>query len=243
MNTKIFRSKSNLYGGLLVFVFLMMVTVILASESTYFFGNNEDGARYGGLVYSFFQCGFIIYAIFLLKKLIYSNRLIKVLYILAVLATILSIYVSNPFVKILEGQAQTNVFIFFHVTLLICELLFMRVILKNIFGIKETRSDHIWGAIVVYFLLIMTFSEVYEIITLLDPGLLGGIYVIGFPNYVQCIMFSINSITGVEAIYPQAATLLTKIGNLENLVGSLFLVVILGRLLSYPIDQIRGRSS
>jgi hypothetical protein len=146
--------------------------------------------------------------------------------------------VSNPVLDVLSEEWKPAVFGFFHVCLLVGEILFARVLLIDIFGNKETQTDHIWGAIVVYYLLIMVFSEIYEMICIVYPGLLGEVYIMGFPNYVQIIMFSINAITGMDSLYPDAHPLLFKLGNLENLIGNLFLVVILGRLLSHPIKKI-----
>lgn len=243
MTKQQYHSKSNIYGRLLVFVFLMLVTVIITSESEFIFGNDVDGPKYGGLIYSFFQCGFIVYSIILLKQLGYPKNIIKTLYVLAAIGTFITIYISNPFLNVLPDDSIPAVFTTLHLVLITGEILLMRIILRNIFRTNETHSDHIWGAIVVYFLIIMAFAEIYELVTLWIPGLLGKEFIIGFPNYVQCIMFSINSITGVEAIYPNASKLLNKIGNLENLVGSLFLVVILGRLLSHPLDNIRNGMS
>ncbi|MEM7297421.1 MAG: hypothetical protein AAF391_04045, partial [Bacteroidota bacterium] len=90
----------------------------------------------------------------------------------------------------------------------------------------------------VYFLLILSFAEIFELILLLeDPGLLGVNYEMGYPSYIQALMFSQNSIAGIDSIYPDAHSLMKKIANLENISGNLFLTVILGRLLSVPLKK------
>ena len=115
---------------------------------------------------------------------------------------------------------------------------FCGVILKDIFGSDETHTDHIWGAIVVYFTFVLAFSELYELLCLIEPRLLGKVYAVGYPNYVQCIMFSLNSVAGIDSVYPDSHDLLKKLAAIESVLENLFLVVILGRLLSHPIKKI-----
>jgi len=235
--TAIQRSKSNLFARLLVFVFLMLITVILTSESVFLFGLGERAQRIGGFIYSVFVTGFVIYTIPIMTSLGYSSKVTRLIKLSAIAFFIGALYVSNPLLNIVSEKIQPFMFSFFHLCLLVGQILFSKVILKDIFGNQQTQTDHIWGAIVVYYLIIMMFSEVMEIITLIKPGLLGEVYVMGFPNYIQVIMFSVNCITGMDTLYANAHPLLLKIGNLENMIGNLFLVVILGRLLSHPIGK------
>lgn len=232
-----YQSKSNLYGRLLVFVLLMIVTIILTSESEYLFGNGNRSYRIGGFIYSVFMAGFIFYTVPMLKNLGYSKNVTNTVKWLAVCSVASSLYVSNPFLEVTSQTVRPYIFGLFHVTLLVGEILFARVILVDIFANKSTQTDHIWGAIVVYYLIVMIFSEMFEIITLFNPGMLGRVYQMGFPNYIQIMMFSVNSITGMDALFPEAHPLLLKFGNLENMIGNLFLVVILGRLLSHPLEK------
>ncbi len=233
------KSISNLYGRLLLFVLLMLITVILTSESAGFFENDERGQKFGGLIYSFFCAGFVFSSIPVLSQLGYSKKVRKIVSILGCISVVGMLVVSNPFLDLLPNDLKPGMFSLFHLVLMIAEILFARVLLIDIFGNTETQTDHIWGAIVVYYLLIMIFAEVYEILCIIQPGMLGQVYFMGFPNYIHIIMFSINAITGMDAIYPQAHPLFFKLGNLENLIGNLFLVVILGRLLSHPIKKLK----
>ncbi len=235
--SKVFLSKSNLYGRLLVLVLLMIVTIILTSESEYLFGGGERAYQIGGFIYSVFMAGFIFFTVPMLAQLGYSVKVTKTVRILAFVSLAGSLYVSNPLLDVTSEVMRPYIFSFFHLTLLSGEILLARVILKDIFGNKSTQTDHIWGAIVVFYLIVMVFSETFELIALFNPGILGRVYLMGFPNYIQIMMFSLNSITGMDSLFPDAHPLLLKFGNLENMIGNLFLVVILGRLLSHPLDK------
>ena len=86
-------------------------------------------------------------------------------------------------------------------------------------------------------MLLALFAEFYEVLTLIQPGMLGEVYEIRWPNYNQCVVFSMNSLAGTDIVYQDANDFIRKIGTFENILGNLFLVVILGRLLSHPLQK------
>ncbi|MDW3196454.1 MAG: hypothetical protein R8G66_29030 [Cytophagales bacterium] len=231
-------SKSNLYGRLLAYVILMQVVVVLASESTFLTGD-MNGPKYGGAIFSILDVVFYLYCIQLLKMLGRQDLLIRTLQVYAVLGLIIGLSVAYPFADIYSPTQKQILFPLFHLSNLIVDVIFSFYILKDIFQSPETETDHIWGAIVVYFLIILSFAEVFELILLLgDHSLLGQAYEIGYPSYIQALMFSQNSIAGIDTMYPDAHNLMKKIANLENIFGNLFLTVILGRLLSVPLKKL-----
>jgi len=235
-------SKSNLYGRLLIYVLLMQVVVILASESTFLTGDS-NGPKYGGAIFSVLDVVFYLYCIQLLKVLGQRGVLIRTLQVYAILGLVIGLNVANPFVDIFSQSQKQILFPIFHLSNLIVDIIFIFYILKDIFKASETETDHIWGAIVVYFLIILSFAEVFELILLIgDHNLLGKSYEIGYPSYIQALMFSQNSIAGMDSIYPDAHDLMKKIANLENISGNLFLTVILGRLLSVPLKNLVSKN-
>lgn len=111
------------------------------------------------------------------------------------------------------------------------------VIIKDIFTSPDTTQDHIWGAIVVYFVMILVFSEVYEVLSYVIENPLGKPYQLGWALYIQNTMFSVSNLAGLDSVYPEAISLFKKIGYLQSIIGNLFLIVILGRLLSVPLHK------
>ena len=233
-----FRGKSNLYGRLLIFVLFIMVTVLLSSESAYLFDHPERGPKIGGAIVSVLQVGFYLYAMQLMLVLGYTHRALRVvLYGYAVIASIGGLYISNPFLDVLGNETLRVIYSAFHLVNINIFLAFGLVILRDIFQSKETHTDHIWGALVAYFMLVFAFGDLYELITLQRPGLLGQVYELGWPNYIQCIMYSMNAVAGIDSTYPDAHVLIKKLSVLESILGNLYLVVILGRLLSHPLKR------
>lgn len=230
--------KSNLYGRILLFVLFILITVLFSSESSFLLGDPVIGPKIGGTVFSILQIVFLIYSIQLLKVLGLTNKnFINLFYGYAIIGAVVGIYIANPFVGILDIVTKQRLYIVFHVINSALFLLISGYILRDIFASKSTHSDHIWGALVVYFLTIFAFGDLFEIITLLKPGLLGTVYEMGWPNYIQCVMYSMNSMAGIDSAYPDAHNLLKKLAILEYMCGNLFLVVILGRLLSHPLKK------
>ena len=230
--------KSNLYGRILIFVLFIIITVLLSSESSFLLGNEVIGPKIGGSIFSILQVIFLIYSIQLLKIIGLTNKtFIKMLYGYAVVGAVVGLYVANPFVEIIDVNIKRNLYIVFHFINGGLFVLISWYILRDIFASDATHSDHIWGALVVYLLAIFAFGDVYEIITLLNPGLLGEVYEMGWPNYIQCEMYSMNAMAGIDSAYPEAHNLLKKLAILEYMCGNLFLVVILGRLLSHPLKK------
>lgn len=235
-------SKSNLYGKLLIYVILMQVVVVLASESIFLTGD-VNGSKYGGAIFSILDVVFYLYCTQLLKILGRRDLLIRTLQIYAIVGLIIGLSVAYPFADLYSSTQKQILFPLFHLSNLVVDIIFIFYILKDIFQSPETEIDHIWGAIIVYFLIILSFAEVFELILLLkDQNLLGKPYEIGYPSYIQALMFSQNSIAGMDSIYPEAHDFMKKIANLENISGNLFLTVILGRLLSVPIKKALRKS-
>ena len=136
-------TKSNLYGRLLIFVLLMIVSIILTSESKYLFGVGNHSYRIGGLIYSIFMASFIFYTVPMLVKLGYARRITNTVKAFAVMSVAAALYVSNPFLEVTSEAGRPYIFGSFHFVLLIAEILFARVILLDIFSNNSTQTDHI----------------------------------------------------------------------------------------------------
>ncbi|MFY0650810.1 MAG: hypothetical protein JXQ96_02195 [Cyclobacteriaceae bacterium] len=231
LDTKLL-SKKNLYAQSLVLMLVILVTIVISSHLV--FGYEKSVEPTIPMVLLLFFSLFQYILINLVNKLGVNDGVVFWLRWYPVYAFItggVSIYSDLAFL----GGSKPHFYMFFHIVNTTLIILFLTFIFRDIFNSKETHTDHIWGATLAYFLLILLFSEAYEIITIYNPGYLGKSYVMGLPNYVHCIMFSVNTMSGLDSLYPDANMLLRSIASLENVVGNLFLVIILGRLLSHPL--------
>lgn len=230
-------SRTNLYGRLLVVLIFMFVIQIFSSEPTFILGEAYQGAKVGGMLVALLYLFMLWIMVLIVHTLGKRGFIIQILWFYGIMAFFLIFYVSNPFIDALPDHHKPLVFTACHIGNVFVQAYFIYVVLENIFASNKTRPDHIWGAVCVYFYGILLFAEIYEILCLWNAGLLGEVYEMGWPNFVQCVIFSLSSVVGAELNYPEAHSLLTKLGALENIIGSLFLVVILGRLLSFPLQK------
>ena len=156
---------------------------------------------------------------------------LKIYLLYGLFVGLFSVFVNLDFL----GQNKPFVFALYHIVSFSVELFFLVKIIRHIFSSTETRPDHIWGATLAYFMIILLFAEVYEFITLFNPTYLGEVYVMGLPNFTHCIMFSLNTMSGIDSLYPEAHSLLKRIASFQSVIGNLFLIIVLGRLLSHPL--------
>ena len=224
----------NIYAQILILSVVMYALIIFASEYVY-----DDVATSKSpwvFLLAFFLSAYLYVLIALVRKLGLDRRIIRWLNWVPILVYIFgtaTIYVDMSFM----GAAKPYFFSLAHVFSLSFMSVCIYTILRHIFGSAETKTDHIWGATIAYLLLVVIFAEIYEFITIFNPTYLGKVYVMGTPNYIQCLMFSINTMSGLDSIYPEAHPILKKLASLESVIGNLFLVIILGRLLSHPLKR------
>ena len=235
MNTQKPYTKSNLYAKILVLFLLFFIGLIISTEIKDTFNKKWVNTFYISI--GAFWGFFIVYGSRLLKVFSFPKIYIRMIYALMAIALILALTIVNPIFDFHSDRTFAPVFFFYHVFTLCMTIMISIGILKDIFSSESTKVDHIWGAIVVYFFGVLAFGEIYEMITIVEPGLLGKVYTMGIQNFAECILFSANAVSGLDSLYPDADPLLKKLANIENIAGNLFLIVILGRLLSHPLKS------
>lgn len=229
-------SRNNLYAIVLVYFLVLFAAVLITSESYGYF-EGDFYPRLLGLLVAVLWGSFFIFAAELLRTFGYSASFIRAIRFILLFCFIVGFTLANPLLDYQYLAISQSLFVLFHVLTFCLILIILRAILTDIFRSESTHQDHIWGAVVCYFLGILLFADIYEIISLVTPGLLGKVYERGLPNYIECILFSINAASGLDSLYPEAHSLFKKIANIENLLANLFLIVALGRLLSHPLER------
>lgn len=230
-------SVLDLYGRYLIIVIITIAGHIVASESDYLIASHSSAIRVGNFFSALLGLLMFVYGIRIVEQLGKHGRIVRFLWYYLAVGFIVLIHTVFPELFSLNESTIRPVYISTHVVNGSITAFFLYVILSDIFSSPETHEDHIWGALTAYFMLLMLFAEFYEVLTLIQPEMLGEIYEIGWPNFNQCVVFSMNSLAGTDIVYPDANDFIRKIGTLENILGNLFLVVILGRLLSHPLKK------
>jgi len=229
-------SKQNLYLRILIYYLLFFIAITFCADLVKNVQESDLG-KYAAIIILVLWQLLILYSIEIFRVFGVSTRLINVLRALFALGVVSAVTIINPFIDPLPYSLKLPIFGIFHLATILISIAMSYHILKDIFSSRKTKMDHIWGAVVTYFFGIMIFSDIYEFGCLFQPGLLGEQYVIGMPNYINCILFSVNAASGLDSLYPEAHGVLKNLSNVEHIVSNLFLIVILGRLLSVPLEK------
>ena len=229
-------SKQHLYFRILIYYLAFFVALAICSEFTKEVADTARG-KYATLAILVLWQLLALYSVEIFRVFGVKKRYVIIFRSLIVVGVISSFTIINPFWDPLPEFWKPPIFSVFHVATICMSVLMCYHILKDIFSSSATHMDHIWGAVVTYFFGIMIFADLYEICCLLVPGLLGEIYVMGMPNFINCILYSLNAASGLDALYPQAHGIFKNLANVEHIISNLFLIVILGRLLSLPLEK------
>jgi hypothetical protein len=74
----------------------------------------------------------------------------------------------------------------------------------------------------------------YHLINFVSPAAFGVVLPLGIPSYSESIYYSFNILGGTETVYPDPIRIIRNIGVIEAVWGNLFVVLIIGKLLTMP---------
>lgn len=120
------------------------------------------------------------------------------------------------------------------------------LILTALFRMREVGTNAILGAIVAYVLATVAFASLFELVELTQPGSFTGLPVGQSQNAVEqaLIYFSVVSITtmGYGDIAP-ATPLARSLASIEGMFGTLYLAVMIARLVGLQSKRVTDDSS
>ena len=220
---------------MLILLMICIVFSLLATQSEYLTNNKVNLYFIAGPLFFLASLVSNVYVILLLRYLQYSKSMVRLCgfytFIFSPIVVFLPSFLVLPDVQ--YARLYTVV-----VFIVISYLLFVAVvILKDIFRSNITRQDHLWGAVVVYCYLLLFFSYLFRLILLWDENAIG-ITIEGRVTYIfHSMVVSLNAATGMSYLYPKSVALIHTLMNFEHWITNLFLIVILGRLLSNPLEK------
>jgi hypothetical protein len=167
----------------------------------------------------------ILYVLKVNKKIFYSLLVIVHLAILFRLATVLfSAFFKEYFSLLLISP------VLFFVSLLVV----MYFICVDLFSTQSVLSEKLWASVCVYFLIAVSFGSLYSAWILVNPMALGMPINHPLEVYISGIIYSLNIISGFDPVYDHAIESVKMIAVLESSVATLYLVILIGRLLGMP---------
>ena len=101
----------------------------------------------------------------------------------------------------------------------------------NLFLATNSFVEKLWAAICIFFVIGAVFGTIFSIFLMFDHGSLGIEMTHPLEIYIYSMIHSINIISGFDPIYQDTSENIRMTGILESLISTLFLVILIGRLL------------
>ena len=221
------RSATSSYRHLaLVFLFMTLALTVVRGIYHDLFG--EEYLSYLAPSVAPFAVLFMIFMIRLVINLGVSIQYIRFILACLVGAVILRgtsiLVVEEPSVRLVLGLLSSTLLLTMQTT---C-VYFMSV---NLFLESNPIREKLWASVAVYFMLAAMFGTTYSLIALVDPGAFGVALSNPGEVYILGLVYSFNVISGIDAVYEHASETIRMTAVLENIVSTLFMVILIGRLL------------
>lgn len=185
-------------------------------------------------VFSFFGAVYAFLLWDLLRNFTRSQALIVTVLLLLLSIVSFGILIEFPYYKVIHIENRRLALLIIHGILFPIEVLVIVYTIRDIFLSEVLTPDKLWGSACVYLMTGISFGSLYDLICISGFGNLGVELELGIPNYAECVGHSLSLLGGIDSRYPDATYLIKNLGVIEGLWGSLFTVLIIGKLLGLP---------
>ena len=171
-------------------------------------------------------------AIRVIIKLKASNFLIRA--ILAMFVTGILLRLIAVFLVEIPGDKLNLSLVSSFIIICILITMIYRMII-NLFIENNHIIEKLWASVCVYFMIGAVFGTFYSILLLLNPGSMGIAMSHPIELYINGMIYSLNILSGFDPVFQQVSESFQMGAIMESTVATLFLVVLLGRLLGSSV--------
>lgn len=199
-------------------------------------GLSEEGLTTKIIITIFSSFG-VIYSFLLwdlLRDFTNNQLLIKGIFFLLLAIVISGLMVEFPFYRIVPIEYRRVSLLVIHCVMFPIEVIIISFTIRDLFSEGYLTVGKIWGAACAYLMIGISFGSLYDIINMFSPGMFGVEIPLGLPSYSEAIYFSFSTLVGLDTIYSNAGKFMLNIGVIEAIWGNLFIVLVVGRLLTLP---------
>jgi hypothetical protein len=187
-------------------------------------------------VFSFFGAVYAFLLWDLLRNFTRSRLLIQVILGVLCFIVVLGVLVEFPYYQVIEIGDRRTYLLILHGLLFPIEVTVISFAIGDLFSGGFFTADKLWGAASVYLMIAISFGSLYDLISIAWPGSLGVNIELGLPNYAECVTFSLGTLGGVDAgLNP--TRLIRNISIIESVWGSIYGMLIIGKLLGLPRQE------
>lgn len=217
-----------------VLIQVMIITMGLLLSGPLLENSKSEVSKFIISVFSFFGALYAFLLWDLLRNFTRSNLLIRVILIILIGIVAFGVLIEFPYYKLIEISNRRAALLVIHGLLFPIEVIVIAFTIRDIFGSQFLTPDKLWGSACVFLMTGISFGSLYDLICISGYGNLGIELELGIPNYAECVGHSLSLLGGIDSRYPDATYLIKNLGVIEGLWGSLFTVLIIGKLLGLP---------
>jgi hypothetical protein len=226
------KEKAKDYRNVVVIQILLVVLGLLLYEPLL----EDPTSDISKLIITIFSSFGAIYA-FLLWDLLrnFTDNKALIITILLVLFIIVcaGILVEFPYYQIIHVTDRQTYLFLLHGCLFPIEMTVIGFAIRDMFSAGFITSDKLWGAACVFLMVGISFGSLYDLICIARPGSLGIEVGLGLPNYSECVTYSFSILGGIDSDLTPTK-LIKNISIIESVWGTLYAMLIIGKLLGLP---------
>jgi hypothetical protein len=164
----------------------------------------------------------------------FTRNIPRLLSILALLfmAFPVALLIGNPIINFFPEVDTRWPLFFVHTCLFYTEVTVIYFSVHDIFKEETNQSNRLWGSACLYLMIGIAFGSLFDLINIAMPLSLGEVFTPGVTGYIRCMRLSMNVLSGTDSEFPNASILIKNLGVIEKIWSDLFVLLIIGRLLS-----------
>lgn len=229
------REKTKDYRNIVIIQIIIVVFGLTLSEPL-LEDSKSPVSKFIITLFSFFGAAYAFLLWDLLRNFTTSRKLLTLLITILAGVVITGILVEFPYYQILQVPDRRMYLLIIHGLLFPVEVTVIAFAIRDIFSGGFFTADKLWGAASIYLMIGISFGSLYDLISIAVPGSLGAPIELGLPNYAECVSYSLGILGGVDAGL-QPTRLIRNISILEAVWGSIYGMLIIGKLLGLPREE------
>jgi hypothetical protein len=150
----------------------------------------------------------------------------------ALLAVAFSIMVGVNLIFEADYQTRTMLRMLAHSILALVQIEVIGFAIRDLFSSRHQASDRLWGSACIYFMSGFVFASLFATILMIEPSAFGERLAPDAYVFFETIYLSFNALVGLDTSYPEAKRLVRNLALVEGMWSQLYLVLLIGRLLT-----------
>lgn len=221
--------KKKDYRRAVVVQIAFLALVLLADEGLKLFGIGSRGVLFDGM-FHILGAVYLVLLCDMLRNYTRARWLVRGCFVALFVA--FSIMVCVNLIFELAPAPRNRLRLVAHGLLALVQIVVIVFAIRDLFRGRHRATDRLWGTACIYFMSGFAFSSVYSTILMLNPAAFGNPLAPDAYVFFETTYLSFNALVGLDTSYPDATRLVRNLALMEGLWSQLYLVLLIGRLLT-----------